>query len=40
MQMCHFTDEQWKNLKAILFDHRDGFTDDQWNTVFDLLSEN
>jgi hypothetical protein len=40
MQMCHFTDEQWNNLKAILFDHRDGFTDDQWNTVSDLLSEN
>jgi hypothetical protein len=40
MQLCHFTDEQWKNLKAILIDHRDGFTDDQWKTVFHLLSEN
>jgi hypothetical protein len=40
MQMCHFTDEQWNNLKAILIDHRDGFTDDQWKTVFNLLSEN
>jgi hypothetical protein len=39
MQMCHFTDKQLNNLKAILFD-RDGFTDDQWNTVSDLLSEN
>jgi hypothetical protein len=29
MQLCDFTDEQWNNLKAILIDHRDGFTDDQ-----------
>ncbi len=29
MQLCHFTDEQWNNLKAILIDHKDGFTDDQ-----------
>jgi hypothetical protein len=27
-------------LKAILFDHRDGFADDQWNTVSNLLSDN
>jgi hypothetical protein len=27
-------------LKAILIDHRDGFTDHQWKTVFHLLSEN
>jgi hypothetical protein len=27
-------------LKAILIDHRDGFTDDQWKTGFHLLSEN
>jgi hypothetical protein len=40
MQLCHFTHEQWNNLKAILIDHRDGFTDDQWTTVFHLLSEN
>ncbi len=40
MQMCHFADEQWNNLKMILIDHRDGFTDDQWKTVFPLLSEN
>ncbi len=40
MQLCHCTDEQWNNLKAILIDHRDGFTDDQWKTVFHLLSEN
>jgi hypothetical protein len=40
MQMCQFTDEQWNNLKAILIDHRDGFTDDQWKIVFHLLSEN
>ncbi len=24
----------------ILIDHRDGFTDDQWKTVFHLLSDN
>jgi hypothetical protein len=40
MQLCHFTDEQWNNLKEILIDHRDGFTDDQWKTGFYLLSEN
>jgi hypothetical protein len=39
-QLCHFTDEQWNDLKAILIDHRDGFTDDQWETVFHLLSDN
>jgi hypothetical protein len=33
-QLCHFTDEQLNDLKAILIDHRDGFTDDQWKTVF------
>ncbi len=27
-------------MKAILIDYRDGFTDDQWKTVFHLLSEN
>jgi hypothetical protein len=37
--MCHFTDEQC-NLKVILIDHRDGFKDDQWKTVFHLLFEN
>jgi hypothetical protein len=40
MQLCHFTDEQLNNLKAILIDHKDGFTDDQWKTIFHLLSEN
>jgi hypothetical protein len=40
MQMYHFADEQWNNLKAILIEHRDGFTDDQWKSVFHLLSEN
>jgi hypothetical protein len=40
MLLCHFTDEQWNNLKAILIDHRDGFTDDQWNVFFHLLSVN
>ena len=40
MQFYHFTDEQWNNLKAILIDKRDGFTDDQWKTVFHLLNEN
>ncbi len=38
--MCCFTDEQWNNLKAILIDHRDGLTDDQWKTDFHLPSEN
>jgi hypothetical protein len=40
MQLCHFTDEQWNNLKAILIDHRDVFTDDQWKMVFHSFSEN
>ncbi len=40
MQLYHFTDEQWHNLKAIWMDNRDGFTDDQWKTDFHLLSEN
>jgi hypothetical protein len=40
MQLYHFTDEQWNNLKAILIDNKDGFTDDQWKTVFHLLNEN
>jgi hypothetical protein len=34
MQLCHFTDEQWNNLKAILIGNRNGFTDDRWKTVF------
>jgi hypothetical protein len=38
--LCLFTDEQWNNLKAILIGRRDGFTYDQWKTVFHLLSEN
>ncbi len=40
MQLYHFTDEQWSNLKAILIDNKDGFTDNQWKTVFCLLNEN
>ncbi len=28
MQLYRFTDEQWNNLKAILTDNKDGFTDD------------
>jgi hypothetical protein len=40
MQLCHFTDERWNNMKAILIYHKDGFTDDQWKTVFDLPSQN
>jgi hypothetical protein len=40
MQLYHFTNEQWNNLKAILTDKRDGFTDDQWKLVFHLLNEN
>ncbi len=38
--MYHFTDEQWNNLKAILIYNKDGFTHDQWKTVFHLLNEN
>ncbi len=40
IQLYHFTDEQWNNLKVILNDNKDGFTDDQWKTVFHLLNEN
>jgi hypothetical protein len=40
MQLYHFTDEQWNNLKAILINNKDGFTDDQWKMVNHLLSEN
>jgi hypothetical protein len=40
MQLCHFTDEQWDYLKAILIDQKDGFTHDQLKTVFQLLSQN
>jgi hypothetical protein len=40
MLLYHFTDEQWNNLKAILIDYKDGFTDDQWKMVNHLLSEN
>jgi hypothetical protein len=40
IQLCHFTDEQWNNLKAILIDKKDGFTDDQWKMVFHLLNKN
>jgi hypothetical protein len=40
MQLYHFTDEQWNNLKPTLKDNRDGFTDDQWKTINNLLSEN
>jgi hypothetical protein len=39
MPLYHFTDEQWNKLKAILIDNKDGFTDDQWKTVFHLLYE-
>ncbi len=40
IQMYHFTDEKWNNLKATLIDNKDGFTDDQWKTVIPLLNEN
>ncbi len=40
MQLYHFTDEQWNNLKAIFINNKDGFTDDQWKTVNHLLSKN
>ncbi len=34
MQLYHFTDELWNNLKAILIDNKDGFTDDQRKQSF------
>ncbi len=40
MQLYHFTDEQWNNLKATLNDNKDGFIEDQWKTVNHLFSEN
>ena len=40
MQLYHFADKQWNNLKAILTDNKDGFTDDQWKMVNHLLSQN
>jgi hypothetical protein len=40
MQLYHFTDEQWNNLKAILIDNKHGFTDDQLKMIFHLLNEN
>jgi hypothetical protein len=40
IQLYHFTDEQWNNLKAILTDNKDRFTDDQWIIVNHLLSQN
>jgi hypothetical protein len=40
MQLYHFTDELWNNLKAILTDNKYGFTDDQWKMVNHLLSQN
>jgi hypothetical protein len=40
IQLYHFTDEQWNNLKAILIGNKDRFTDDQWKMVNHLLSEN
>jgi hypothetical protein len=39
MQLYHFTDEQCNNLKAILMDNQDGFTDDQWKMVSHLISD-
>ena len=32
-----FMHKQWNNLKAILTDNKDGFTDDQWKMVNHLL---
>jgi hypothetical protein len=40
MQLYHFTDKQWNNLKAILTDNNNGFTVDQWKMVNHLLSQN
>jgi hypothetical protein len=39
MELYHFTDEQWNNLK-ILTDIKDRFTDDQWKMVNHLLCQN
>ena len=39
MELYHFTDKQWNNLKAILTDNKDGFTDVQWRMVNHLLSQ-
>jgi hypothetical protein len=38
LKLYHFTDERWNNLKAILIDNKDGFTDDQWKMDFHVLS--
>ena len=38
--MYHFTDEQWNNLKAILTDNKDRFTDDRWTIVNHLICQN
>ena len=40
MKLYHFSDEQWNILKATLKDNKDGFTDNQWKMVNNLLSEN
>ena len=40
MKLYHFSDEQWNILKATLKDNKDGFTDDEWKMVNNLLSEN
>ena len=40
MKLYHFSDEQWNILKATLKDNKDGFIDDEWKMVNDLLSEN
>ena len=40
MELYHFTDEQWNNLKAILTDNKDGFTDDQWKMVVRIPTRN
>jgi hypothetical protein len=40
MKLYHFSDEQWNSLKATLKVNKDGFTDDQWKMVNNLLSGN
>jgi len=40
MKLYHFSDKQWNILKATLKDNKDGFTDNQWKMVNNLLSEN
>jgi hypothetical protein len=39
MQLCHLIDEQLEIFKAILYCHRDGFTECWWSKLSNLISE-